>query len=114
MSVTAGAIDCYYQDSTEIESDRRVSPRMGNMYQYLMAFSFYTNTKKWLSTRKNSEDFGCLHGIRFLSTCWVILGHGYYVFAAFPVWNIVDVKHVRLIMDDIHFKTGERSIIAKY
>ncbi|XP_078685733.1 nose resistant to fluoxetine protein 6-like [Branchiostoma floridae x Branchiostoma belcheri] len=41
----------------------------------LLAFSVRTNTRKLLSTRESPDSLGCLHGIRFLSMTWVILGH---------------------------------------
>ncbi|ODM97836.1 Nose resistant to fluoxetine protein 6 [Orchesella cincta] len=69
-------------------------PKRGLGYQYFMSFSLYTNIKKWLSTRRSAEDMGCLHGIRFLSTSWVVLAHTYYVITFLPQWNMVNVKQV--------------------
>ncbi|CAL8129603.1 unnamed protein product [Orchesella dallaii] len=68
--------------------------KRGLPYQYFMSFSLYTNIKKWLSTRRGAEDMGCLHGIRFLSTSWVVLAHTYYAITFLPQWNMVDVKQV--------------------
>ena len=39
-----------------------------------MGFSVYTNGAKLLRGSQ-TQDLGCLHGIRFLSMTWVILGH---------------------------------------
>lgn len=97
LSLTTGVIDYYCQTQGEHgSSDRGSIPLQNNglTNRYLMAFSIYTNTKKWLSTRKSAEDFGCLHGIRFLSTCWVVLCHGYFVFGMVPQWNMIDIKKV--------------------
>lgn len=88
VSLLAGIVD--YWQNHEVENP----PQRGLAYQYFMAFSVYTNTKRWLSTRRSSDDMGCIHGIRFLSTCWVLLGHGYGAFAVSPIWNYVDVKKV--------------------
>ncbi|CAL4103402.1 unnamed protein product, partial [Meganyctiphanes norvegica] len=49
--------------------------------KYLLVFSVSDNLVKIFSltdTKKTStETISCLHGIRFLSICWVILGHQY-------------------------------------
>ena len=62
--------------------------------QYLLAFSLYTNIRKWLNTKSSGDDLGCVHGIRFLSTAWVILAHTYYMVTFVPVWNMVDLKKI--------------------
>ena len=41
----------------------------------LMAFSVYTNGAKLLSTERTAGSLECVHGIRFLSMTWVVLGH---------------------------------------
>ena len=41
----------------------------------LLCFSLYTNGGKILSTGQPPGAITCLHGIRFLSMTWVILGH---------------------------------------
>ncbi len=43
----------------------------------LKTFSFYTNTIKLFNVSGNQDQLSCLHGIRFLSLGWVILGHSY-------------------------------------
>jgi len=55
----------------------------------------YTNTKKWLSTKGGGggENFGAMHGIRFLSTCWVVLAHQWGQIAS-STWNTMDVGQV--------------------
>lgn len=50
--------------------------------------------KKCLNTRTSGDNMGCLHGIRFFSTCWVLIGHTYTVFQVTPIWNWIDVKLV--------------------
>ncbi|XP_074654644.1 nose resistant to fluoxetine protein 6-like isoform X2 [Tubulanus polymorphus] len=57
----------------------------------LLCFSVYTNLKKLISTQTGSDDLGVVHGVRFFSMTWVILGHTI-VFVAFgggvenPLW----------------------------
>lgn len=43
----------------------------------LHCFSLLNNGRKLLSMKVSTsgDNFGCIHGIRFFSTCWVVLGH---------------------------------------
>ncbi|XP_066267576.1 nose resistant to fluoxetine protein 6-like [Branchiostoma lanceolatum] len=43
----------------------------------LLCFSLHTNIGKLLSTKQAPGSIKCLHGIRFISLTWVILGHTY-------------------------------------
>ena len=47
------------------------------LQKVVLAFSLWTNGRKLLDTSKSSDTLGCLHGIRFLSMTWVLLGHQY-------------------------------------
>ncbi|CAG5115321.1 unnamed protein product, partial [Candidula unifasciata] len=47
----------------------------GIYIQLLLAFSVYTNGSKVLDTKQPAGSLSAIHGIRFLSMCWVILGH---------------------------------------
>lgn len=51
----------------------------GRLYKFLVAFSVVSNAKKILSTEASviNRPLQALHGIRFLSMTWVILGHTY-------------------------------------
>ncbi|XP_043188098.1 nose resistant to fluoxetine protein 6-like [Amphibalanus amphitrite] len=51
------------------------------------AFSVYTNGRKLLDTSSTKETLGCLHGIRFFSMTWVILGHTYFFCVFFEHQN---------------------------
>ncbi|XP_067661104.1 nose resistant to fluoxetine protein 6-like [Haliotis asinina] len=44
----------------------------------ILAFSVYTNGSKLLSTKQSSDSLRAVHGIRFISMSWVILGHTYF------------------------------------
>ncbi|XP_071115657.1 nose resistant to fluoxetine protein 6-like [Haliotis cracherodii] len=52
------------------------SPGVGG--KMLLAFSVYTNGSKLLSTKQSSDSLRAVHGIRFISMSWVILGHTYF------------------------------------
>ncbi|PSN39087.1 hypothetical protein C0J52_07351 [Blattella germanica] len=53
----------------------------------LTAFSWYINGKKLLSTETSGETLQAIHGIRFLSICWVVMGHRYSGFFSVPAIN---------------------------
>ncbi|EGT38650.1 hypothetical protein CAEBREN_31353 [Caenorhabditis brenneri] len=46
--------------------------------KFILAFSLYTNGDEILTSKKNEKEINSLHGVRFLSMCWIILGHTYY------------------------------------
>ena len=45
--------------------------------QLLKAFSLYNNVPKLVNCRKSPSAIHCIHGIRFFSIMWIILGHTY-------------------------------------
>ncbi|GFT13897.1 nose resistant to fluoxetine protein 6, partial [Nephila pilipes] len=53
-------------------------------YRFLSCFSMITNFKRLASTKTSSNSLKCLHGLRFLSITWVVMGHCYF----FPGWFI--------------------------
>ena len=64
-------------------------------YKLIVAFSLYTNTQKWLSTNGGKDNLGCLHGLRFLSMCWVVLSHTFIMTLMQLNWNTIDLRNVR-------------------
>ena len=64
------------------------------MIKILMCFSVYSNGKKILSTTKLEGSIDCIHGIRFFSMCWVVMGHTWYVNLKAPPDNIFDLGDV--------------------
>lgn len=57
---------------------------LGNKSEICTSFSVYTNGMKLLSYKKSKSPdmMSCLHGIRAITTQWVVLGH---TFAMYPV-----------------------------
>ncbi|UYV78251.1 OACYL [Cordylochernes scorpioides] len=43
----------------------------------LCAFSIYSNGRKLLSTNSSGDSIDIIHGIRFLSMAWIIVGHSF-------------------------------------
>ncbi|XP_062572908.1 nose resistant to fluoxetine protein 6-like [Saccostrea cucullata] len=58
-------------------NSNEVKVEESTLEKLLLSFSFYSNSKKLLSTRRSSDTLTALNGIRFLSISWVVLGHTY-------------------------------------
>jgi hypothetical protein len=56
--------------------------------ELLTAFSVYSNGKKLLSTKTSGDTLHAIHGMRFITICWVVWGHRYTVDAAVPSINL--------------------------
>ena len=56
----------------------------------LLALSAYSNGQKILNTNRTPGTLDCVHGIRFLSMTWVILGHTLVFFV-----NLISEYHMR-------------------
>ena len=79
---------------------------IGQRIQILTAFSIYENGRKLFTCKKSesTEMMDCLNGIRVLSMAWVVLGHKYIMFLAFPTINIAYVPEVNEFIFIIMFK----------
>ncbi|XP_059139852.1 nose resistant to fluoxetine protein 6-like [Physella acuta] len=58
-------------------SKKLPEPSQAAWQKVLIAFSFYTNGSKLLNTTQPPGSLTAVHGIRFLSMSWVMLGHMY-------------------------------------
>ncbi len=67
----------------------------GKLLSALHCFSVLNNGRKILSMKVtvSSDNFGCIHGIRFFSTCWVVLGHTFSI-AAGKIMNTKMITEV--------------------
>lgn len=68
----------------------------GNVVNYLHCFSFLNNGRKLLSMKSppGGGNLNCIHGIRVLSTFWVVIGH---------TWSngpFVAAHNVNAVMED--------------
>lgn len=50
---------------------------LGTFGAFLKSFSVITNGPKLLSGKSGTGAITCLHGIRFFSITWIMLGHTY-------------------------------------
>ena len=56
----------------------KINTKANLLMKMLDCFSIYTNTEKFLQAGKASpSEIGCLHGMRFITISWIILGHVY-------------------------------------
>ncbi|CAG5115319.1 unnamed protein product, partial [Candidula unifasciata] len=58
-----------------VRCKKQESGYVGICPQVLLAFSVYTNGSKVLNTSQPEGTLSAVHGIRFLSMSWVVLGH---------------------------------------
>lgn len=71
-------------------------PRTRNRREILLIFSWYKNGKRLLNTKSSSRMLDCLHGIRFISMNWVVMGHAFSSTMRDPGINILSfVKELR-------------------
>jgi peptidoglycan/LPS O-acetylase OafA/YrhL len=50
----------------------------------------FTNGSKLLATKSSKDTLTCLDGIRFLSICWIVVGHRFMLSLEEPSINAVD------------------------
>ncbi|KAL1491689.1 hypothetical protein ABEB36_012250 [Hypothenemus hampei] len=57
----------------------------------LKAFSLRINASALFKISENPGDLPCLHGLRFISMLWVILGHTFFAYCYGPVVNLPEL-----------------------
>jgi len=84
LLVAGTVLDLYYRQMAKLKNVPAVKPsQLPTSQQALLAFSLYTNTVKLLDTNPGKGMLTCLHGIRFISMSWVLLGHAFSFFFMF-------------------------------
>ncbi|XP_030763573.1 nose resistant to fluoxetine protein 6-like [Sitophilus oryzae] len=72
--------------------DFRSADEKGEENKLFKIFSARRNTINiFAKSSKGPSDLDCVHGIRFLSTCYVIIGHRYLMMMFFPVINSLHI-----------------------
>lgn len=97
----------YYQHTflivrlTCVTSFQLIAIFTGEKSEALLAFSFYTNGMKLLSYKqsKSPDMMHCLHGIRAISTQWVVLGHSYMMYMKLPARNMAEYGAVKVTLE---------------
>ncbi|XP_018315300.1 LOW QUALITY PROTEIN: nose resistant to fluoxetine protein 6-like [Mycetomoellerius zeteki] len=59
----------------EIEIETASSLKKSRIGKILLCFSVVTNTKVIFNTKLHADTLPVIHGLKFLSMCWLILGH---------------------------------------
>jgi len=62
--------------------------------ELLIAFSLYSNGKKLLSTKSSGDTLHAIHGMRFITICWVVWCHRYKMDISVPSINFNTVEGV--------------------
>ncbi|KAJ9601023.1 hypothetical protein L9F63_000861, partial [Diploptera punctata] len=62
-------------------------------FKILSSFSLYTNVRKLFSIGITPETMVCMHGLRYISLFWVILGHTFLIKYISPAVNHDDAKN---------------------
>lgn len=77
----------------------------GKKSQACLVFSLYQNGQKLFSCKEDnsSDTMRCLHGIRSLSTAWVLLGHTFAFHIIMPIQNRIAHDTVNCICYHFHF-----------
>ncbi|XP_066275162.1 nose resistant to fluoxetine protein 6-like [Branchiostoma lanceolatum] len=94
-----------------------LSSSQGIIGRVLRCFSVYTNVRKLLNTKQAPGSIKCLHGIRFISMTWVILGHTYLVHREgldnrnrlgdeYPRFTFQAVNNATISVDSFFFLSG--------
>lgn len=58
------------------------------------AFSLYKNGQELLRTDRRRGSISCLDGLRFISICWIIYGHTYYMEVVNIQMDLTQIPHV--------------------
>ncbi|KAJ3658525.1 hypothetical protein Zmor_010259 [Zophobas morio] len=70
-------------------SNNDVFPGQSN--HFVRIFSAFSNGRRLLSRGSNQSELNCLHGIRFISVCYVMFGHRFMSGMLFPSINSLDL-----------------------
>ncbi|XP_055304016.1 uncharacterized protein LOC129569308 [Sitodiplosis mosellana] len=89
--VFLGIIFCLIATSTSY--DILYTSKNREKSRVLLAFSFYTNGQKLLSYKESNSPnmLSCLHGIRVITTLWVVIGHTFLMFIMLPNQNLIAI-----------------------
>uniref|UniRef100_A0A914XGG6 Nose resistant-to-fluoxetine protein N-terminal domain-containing protein n=1 Tax=Plectus sambesii TaxID=2011161 RepID=A0A914XGG6_9BILA len=77
FTLVSTAVDyCIQQPALrKAKSQGKKMPPRSKAFRALMCFSMYTNASEILDTKQKPGSINCIHGIRFISMTWVIMGH---------------------------------------
>ncbi|XP_052083555.1 nose resistant to fluoxetine protein 6-like [Mytilus californianus] len=78
----------------------------GVLIRLLTAFAIQVNTKKIVSVNAGDNAINCVHGIRFLSITWILLGHSLnYGLVSLPgIWTIANPSQIKEMMESFTYQ----------
>ncbi|XP_076087327.1 nose resistant to fluoxetine protein 6-like isoform X3 [Mytilus galloprovincialis] len=97
----------YYQKEVVPESEKNACKRNdGVLIRFLTAFAIQVNTKKIVSVKAGQNAINCIHGVRFLSITWVLLGHSlnYGLFSLPGVWTTANPVRVPEMLETFTYQ----------
>jgi len=60
----------------------------------LQSFSLSKNVRKLLTFPKTSDNLECIHGLKFISMCFIIVGHRFMFSLGSPIMNTNFIEYV--------------------
>lgn len=76
---------------------RNTAGKTSAVVNMLAKFSLYKNAIALLSTKVTPKTMPAIQGIRFLSICWIVLGHHYIASLMRPMVNLTDIQEVSFV-----------------
>ncbi|ERL92848.1 hypothetical protein D910_10155, partial [Dendroctonus ponderosae] len=90
LTVNLKEMNCLMEVSAERFSFFELAVIFG-MLAYVGFIAILTAIDLNAPSRETRPDLDCVHGIRFISTCYVIIGHRYLMMMFFPVINSLQI-----------------------
>lgn len=77
VGIVATLVDyCIHQPALrKAKKEGSKPPSRSTPMRAIMCFSLFTNAAEILDTKQKPGSINCIHGIRFISMTWVIMGH---------------------------------------
>ncbi|XP_074655186.1 nose resistant to fluoxetine protein 6-like [Tubulanus polymorphus] len=80
---------CYVNSTDALAANEAKSKSSVVCKDVILAFSAYDNLLKLVSLESSGDTISCIHGIKFITMFWIILGHTFYYFFIFaPSENV--------------------------
>ncbi|XP_050523734.1 nose resistant to fluoxetine protein 6-like [Daktulosphaira vitifoliae] len=88
LSLILSFVSTAYDLFTSMSSFREFQlPEKSKTHQVLQSFSLSRNVRKLLTFPKTSDNLECIHGLKFISTCFIIVGHRFMFSLGAPIMN---------------------------
>ncbi|XP_039271759.2 nose resistant to fluoxetine protein 6-like [Styela clava] len=92
LVITGTAVELLTFMKLRKKSEENNAKEISVSQKLILSFSIIKNTKNLLNTEQKEGNLECLHGLRFISMTWVILGHSVSSTFGFTD-NIIDISN---------------------